>query len=367
VTNIGRILRKDLSLGPRSPFVLYAFVLPVFMTLLIRSVFGGLFDSEPRLAVVDLGSSRVTVDALELEGIAVTVLADPDDLRSRVEAHDFDAGLVLAAGFDEAIRSGSLPELLLYISGESLASDRVVLAVTTIDLVRGITGEPSPVDVEVVSFGEDSLELSLRLLPLIMIYAVALAGAMVPALSLVEEKENRTIDALLVSPVSVRQVMAAKALLGVILALATGVMTLAINGAFGGEYLAIIAALTVGAVMMAEVGVILGAWAQDTNTMFATFKVGGIFLFYPVVFFIWPDLPAWIARIGPTYYFLQPIFDLSVGNADLGDVAGDIAIGSVICVALIPVVLFMAGWLERSRGGARVASPIDKAEPALGG
>jgi ABC-2 type transport system permease protein len=360
---IGRILRKDLALGPRSPFVLYAFVLPVVMTLLIRGVFGGLFDSNPRLAVVDQGSSQITAQALELEGIDVTVVDEADVLRRRVEAHDFDAGLVLPPGFDAAVASGARPELVLYISGESLASDRVVLAVTAIDLVRGVAGEPAPVEVDVVSFGEESLELSVRLLPLIMIYAVALAGAMVPALSLVEEKENRTIDALLVSPVEVREVMAAKALLGIILALATGVMTLGINGAFGGEYLAIVAALTVGAVMMAEVGVILGAWAADTNTMFAAFKAGGIFLFYPVVFFIWPDLPSWIARIGPTFYFLQPIFDLAAGSAGLADVADELVIGAVICLALVPVVLFMAGWLERSRGGA--AGVAEASEPEV--
>ena len=223
----------------------------------------------------------------------------------------------------------------------------------TIDLVRGVAGEPAPVNVEVVSLGEASVELSLRLLPLIMIYAVALAGAMVPALSLVEEKENRTIDALLVSPIRARDIMGAKALLGIILAMSTGIMTLAINSAFGDEYLAVIIALAIGAVMMAEVGVILGARAPDTNTMFAAFKGGGILLFYPVVFFIWPDLPGWIARIGPTFYFLQPIFDLSVGGATLGDVAGDMAIGAAICVALIPAVLYMGGWLERSRAGSQ--------------
>jgi ABC-2 type transport system permease protein len=351
VRSIGRILRKDLHLGPRSPFILYAFVLPVVMTLLIRGVFGGLFDAKPRLAIVDLGASQVTAEAMELDGIEVSLLSDADALRRRVEAHDFDAGLVLPAGFDQAVRAGNRPEMPLYISGESLASDRVVLAVTTLDLVREVAGEPSPVQVEVVSFGEESLELSLRLLPLIMIYAVALAGSMVPALSLVEEKEKNTIDALLVSPVSIRQLMAAKVLLGVILAFSTGVMTLAINDAFSGEHLAIMATLVVAAVMMAEVGVILGAWARDANTMFAAFKGGGIFLFYPVVFFIWPDLPAWIARLGPTYYFLQPIFDLAVGGAGFGDVAGDLAIGVGICLALVPAVLFMGHWLERSRGG----------------
>jgi ABC-2 type transport system permease protein len=357
VRSIGRILRKDLRLGPRSPFILYAFVLPVLMTLLIRSVFGGLFDAKPRLAIVDLGASQVTADAMELDGIEVSLLSDADALRRQVETHDFDAGLVLPAGFDQAVQAGARPDLALYISGESLASDRVVLAVTTIDLIREVAGEPSPVQIEVISFGEESLELSLRLLPLIMIYAVALAGAMVPALSLVEEKEQNTIDALLVSPVSIHELMAAKVLLGVILAFSTGVMTLAINDAFSGELVAIVLALLVAAAMMAEVGVILGAWAADTNTMFAAFKGGGILLFYPVVFFIWPDLPSWIAQLGPTYYFLQPIFDLAVGGAGFGDAAGDLAIGAAICLALVPVVLYMGGWLERSRGGGAAAVP----------
>jgi ABC-2 type transport system permease protein len=361
VTNILRILRKDLRLGPRSPIVLYAFVLPIVMTLLIRGVFGGLFEAKPRLAVVDLGSSRVTADARALDGIDVTLLGDADELRRRVEANDFDAGLVLPAGFDQAVTTGARPELTLYISGESLASNRVILGVTTIDLVRTVAGEPAPVNVEVVSLGEASIELSLRLLPLIMIYAVALAGAMVPALSLVEEKENRTIDALLVSPIRARDIMGAKALLGIILAMSTGIMTLAINSAFGGEYLAIIIALMIGAIMMAEVGVILGARAPDANTMFAAFKGGGILLFYPVVFFIWPDLPGWIARLGPTFYFLQPIFDISVGGATLGDVAADLAIGAAICGALIPAVLYMGGWLERSRAGGE---PAGRPEPA---
>ena len=55
-----KVLRKDLALGPRSPIVLWAFVLPVVLTLLIRGVFGGLFETEPRLGIVDQGDSQVT-------------------------------------------------------------------------------------------------------------------------------------------------------------------------------------------------------------------------------------------------------------------------------------------------------------------
>ena len=96
--------------------------------------------------------------------------------------------------------------------------------------------------------------------------------------------------------------------------------------------------------------------------MFATFKAGGIFLFYPVAFFIWPDLPRWIARLGPTFYFLQPIFDLAAGTARLADVVEELVIGTAICVALVPIVLFMGGWLERRRGGPAGAARAPERE-----
>ena len=56
--NAWHVLRKDLGVGPRSPIFLYAIVLPVILTLLIRVVFGSLFDPVPRLGIVDEGESQ---------------------------------------------------------------------------------------------------------------------------------------------------------------------------------------------------------------------------------------------------------------------------------------------------------------------
>ena len=46
---------------------------------------------------------------------------------------------------------------------ELLASKGRLSLTRSLDLVREVAGEPSPVQVEVISFGEESLELSLRL------------------------------------------------------------------------------------------------------------------------------------------------------------------------------------------------------------
>jgi ABC-2 type transport system permease protein len=361
-SNVWKVLRKDLALGPRSPIVLWALVLPVVLTLLIRGVFGGLFAGEPRLGILDEGDSAVTVAALEMDGIAVTIYDDANALLDDVEADNLDAGLILQNGFDEAVEGGAAPDLQLYVGGESLASDRIVIQVTALDLVRGVSGDTPPVAVEVVTIGDAGLDLSVRMLPLIVMYAVAIAGAFVPAMSLVGEKESGTINAVLVTPTTVHQFMAAKVLLGVILATLTGLVSLLLNSALGNEPAAVMLAVVVGAVMMAEIGVMLGAWARDANTMFTVFKGGAILIFYPVIFYIWPSLPTWIAQLSPSYYFLQPIFDLSVNGATLSDVWVELAIGIAICVALVPFVRRMGTWLQR-RLGTGMVKPTESSVP----
>jgi ABC-2 type transport system permease protein len=357
------LLVKDLRLGPRSPLVLWALIVPVVVTLLIRGVFGGLLDTAPRLGIVDEGSSEVVPAALALEGIEVTILDDPAVLRDQVEADDLDAGLILADGFDAAVRAGARPDLQLFVGGESLASTRIVVAVTTLDLVRGIEGRTPPVEVELVTIGDEPIAFDLRMLPLIVVMAIALAGVMIPAASLIEEKQAGTILALLVTPTRLVEVLTAKGLLGAILAVAAGTITLAINGILGIAPAVLLLAIVLGAVMMAQVGLILGSWARDVNTMFAAWKSGGLILFYPVIFFVWPGLPTWPARFGPTFYFLAPVHAVSVEGAGLADVWVELAVAAAICVALLPVTT-LAGRRLEGRVGVRRAVQEPELEPA---
>jgi ABC-2 type transport system permease protein len=347
------ILRKDLRLGPRSPILLWALVVPLLMTLLVRGVFGGLFDDDPRVGVVDLGGSALVAALDTAVGIDVRRVADGETLREEVSAGGLDAGLMLPAGFDDAVRAGAQPPLPLWVSGRSLQSERALVIVTVLDLVRGLSGAVASVEVEVIELGEAGLGLELRLLPLLVLYAVAIPGGMIPAASLVQEKEQGTLPAVMASPASIGDVLLAKGLLGVILATLAGVVTLALNDAFGGQAVALLLAIVLGAVMMALVGLLLGAWAPDTNTLFAAWKGGGIVLFLPAVFFVWPNLPTWPAQLVPTYYFLQPAFAVSVEGASLADVGGSLLIGAVLCVALLPLVRVAGRRMERRLAGGR--------------
>ena len=362
-----QVLRKDLRLGPRSPLVLWALVLPIALTLLVRGVFGDLFADEPRLGIVDEGSSAITAAALDLDGIEVRLLDDAGALEAEVREGRLDAGLVLPADFDGAVRTGDQPALPLWLAGESLPSDRALLTVSLLGAVREAAGDEAAVDVEIIEVGEAGLPLDLRLLPLLVLYAVAIPGGMVPAASLVEEKEHGTLQAVLTTPTSIGEVLAAKGTLGVLLGMVAGLMTLTLNDAFGPAPVAVVLAVTLGAVMMAELGLILGAWARDTNTLFAAWKAAGLVVFLPAIFFLWPDLPTWPAYLMPAYYFLQPAYAVGVESAGLADVAGDLAIGLGICVLMLPVVVAAGRRLQlrlvAGAGGHRRSTAADEAIP----
>ncbi|HEB13037.1 MAG TPA: ABC transporter permease, partial [Actinobacteria bacterium] len=194
--------------------------------------------------------------------------------------------------------------------------------------------------VELQTTGGPLVPLTSRLLPMLVMYAVLIAGLFIPAASLVEEREKKTIDAVLVTPVQMPDFLAGKAGLGIILAMATGVMTLILNNAFGVNPGALLVVLFLASLMSAEFGLILGSVAKDANTLFTFIKSIGIVLVAPVIFFIWPGLPQWIAKIFPTYYFLSPVYEVAINDSTLGQVAFELAIGFAICAALVPIVLF---------------------------
>lgn len=341
------ILRKDLALGPRSPIVAWAFVLPVLLTVLVQGVFGSLFDTRPRVGVVDPGASELAASLLAAPELDARRVDDRSTLERLVRAHDLDAGVVVADGFDDALRAGARPTLSLLVSGESLASDRVIVSITTLDLARAVEGRTAPVDVEVVPLGAtDERSLVQRMVPLLVLMAMLVAGVFVTSFSLVEERERRTLAAVLVTPATLLDVLAAKGTFGLALAVAMATVTLALNGALAGSPVALLLALLVGALMAVTIGLLYGTLAHDARSLYTLFKSLNVVLVGPVVFYLFPEWPQWIARLFPTYWFLDPIVAVTTRGAGLTDVAPELLVALLLTAALGAAVAVLARRLE---------------------
>lgn len=340
------MLTKDLQLGPRSPIFLWVLALPLLITFVVQVAFGNLFEPQPRLGIVDQGRSAIPTAVEALDGIQHTVLDDAEALTQRVERNDLDAGLVLPAGFDEAVRSGDRPRLEFYVGGESLASNRIILAVTTVDLVRAVEGRPPPVDVGVVSLGEDVLPLSVRLVPFVVMYALLIAGVFLPSFSLADEREKHTLDALLVTPMKLSEIVLAKGILAFGLAIAMAIVTLWLNGALAVQSLPLLVVLVVAGLLLVEIGLVYGTASKDVTGVFTLIKGTAFILLAPTIFHIFPDWPQWIAKIFPTYWVIDPIYQVTVNGAGLAAVRTELVIAGGIIVAMIVPIMLLTRRLE---------------------
>lgn len=349
LTRISRILGKDLRIGPRSPIFLWVLVLPILITLVLQLAFGDLFESRPRLGIVDQGSSEVAAAASSLDALEVTEVGSVELLKEMVEADDLDAGLVLAPGFDEAVRAGDRPPLELYIGGQSLASDRVIVAITTLELIRDLEGESAPVDVEIISFGDDLRPISERLVPFVVMYALLIAGVFLPSFSLADEREKKTLDALVVTPVRLSEVVAAKGILGFGLAIAMALVTLWMNSSFQLSS-ALLVVMLVAGLMLVPIGLIFGTVSKDVTGVFTLIKGTGFILLAPTIWYIFPDWPQWIAKIFPTYWVINPVYEVTLNGASLDVVWVELGIALAVIGALLIVVRWLAERLGRQLG-----------------
>ncbi len=345
--NTWSILHKELVMGPRNGMLLWIIAMPLIITFVVRLVFGGLIEPAPRLGIVDLGSSGVPAAIERLGGIEVTKVDSTERLERMVETNHLDAGLVLQRGFDGSVLSGSSPELRFFVGGESLATNRIILAVSTIDAIRSVAGQPSPVHVVTRTVGSGtSVPFSERMVPLLVFLAVALGGIFLPAASIIQERETRTMEAILTTPTTVGELMVAKGIFGYLLAFLVGALTLLMNSGFTASTGAYLVVLAVASLMTVQLGLALGAAAKDMATMFSIWKSAAIVVFAPAVLFLFPGVPEWIARIFPTYYFLGPLYHMLVDGAPLRAEVANLAIGVGVSAILAVAAAGLARRME---------------------
>lgn len=348
---LGRFLelvRKEIVHGSRG-FLVIAVAAPAVISLLFSLVFGTLFAGLPRLGIADEGGSRLVEAAGKLASVRVFRYADAVSLRSAVERGAVDFGMVLPAGFDEAVTARSIPSVTAWVWGESLAKDRLVLAAAVASLVRDLAGGGASVTVDTVLVGEGAfVPWSDRLLPMVVLVAVFIGGMFLPAASLIEEKERRTLAALLVTPATPGEVIASKGVVAGVVCFAMGMVVLAMNRAFGAAPGLLAGILALGTVQAVALGLVLGVLLRDLTTLFAFAKSGGIVIFAPTVVYLFPAIPAWIGRVFPTYYLLQPVIDISQKGARWAEVRFDTVILAAIDVVMI-VMLALVLWRGRQR------------------
>lgn len=343
---IAAIMRK--SLNPRNPYIVFVLLGPLIYAAIFQFVFA-IWESRPRIAVYEEGGAAVTRE-LEAAG-AVEVLSEPsaDGVRRLVEKRRVDVGLVLSEEEKERIALGEEATVKIYINGESLAKNRVTAAASIAGALRSLSPSAREVGFEVIKLGEEkALSVMEVFLPFIVIYVILLGGLMLPASFLVDEKEKKTLAALLVTPVTLTEVLLAFGAVGVSVSLLMGLVLVLLTVGFA-QPVIMLAVFALGSLLAVEWGLLLGLLARDQTTLVAYTKAFGIFLIAPALFIVNPSWPQWVARVFPTYYIANPVFRLAVYGEGWRELLWQIMVLTGLAVLfMLPLPASVSRWEKRA-------------------
>jgi ABC-2 type transport system permease protein len=315
IRKLATLVGKELLHGPRGFILVMVIAAPLLITLVINLALGNLFSGIPQLAVYSEGDTQFVNILEKYPQIEIRLYPSMDSLKDAVNRGAADMGIVLPAGMDSDIANGQKSTVTLYMWGESLAKDRLVVISTVMQAARDFTSQAEPIILETVTLGDKvTVPWSQRLMPLTVMMAVFFGGLMMPAVSLINEKQKRTLQALVTTPTSIINVLLAKGIVGALLSLVMGIIILLLNQAWGNAPAYLLVVLMIAASMASILGLILGTTIKDINTLFAVWKFGGALLFGPAIIYMFPSLPQWIGYIFPTYYIVRPIMDISLGT-----------------------------------------------------
>jgi ABC-type transport system involved in multi-copper enzyme maturation permease subunit len=302
-----------------------------------------------RLVVYDMGHSPLIVALENDPDLRLYPVASMQELASDVTAMPMSVlGLILPADVDQSLASGDKLELAAYVAPWTSRSAATTLASDLETRLSGLVGQVVRIEIqdEPVYPTPDSMgpvrNVAVALATLVVLVTVGL----VPYLML-EERQTRTLDSLLVSPATVGQVVAGKALAGTFYGLLAALAAFAVHVAFVSNWgLAILATLSA-ALLGVSVGLLLGSVTPSTQGLMPRMLVAANLLLAPVFLnAIEPILPQTIQDILrwiPTVA-LSILFRMSFAQRASPTQVG-VNLGLVIGTAL--VILVLVAWKVR--------------------
>ena len=350
---ISAITRKDVVDAIRHRYLLTALVTPLFVALLFRVLLPGVDNAKILTIVVhDAGGSALVAELRQSRQIGVVDAASADVIAGEVERRKAIGGLVLPAGFDADLAGGKQPELTVYVNNQKTIFEQAAFRQLLDKMIRAIAKQPEParlVWVDVDKGANDQIRggtgLDQMLLPLLLVLTFGMTGAFVVPLLIVEEKEKRTLDFLLSSPASLNDIVAGKAMTGVVYTILIAGLLLGINRRFIQSWPLTLLTVVLGLLFVVAVGLVIGSLLK--NTMQVNTWASFVLIILMAPSFPLLGISAWFEkamRVIPTYY-LSEALKLSMA----GTVSSQLWIYLAVLLGCTVVAFFAAGWALHRR------------------
>jgi ABC-2 type transport system permease protein len=329
-------------------------VTPLFVALLFRVLLPGGNNTRLLTIVVhDAGGSRLVAELRKTPQIGVVEVLSADATAGEVEKRKAIGGLVVPSGFDTDLAANKQPELTVYVNNEKTIFEQAAFRRLLEQIVRSFAKQPEPARLNWVDVDKGANDknrsgtgLDQIMLPLLLILTFGMIGAFVVPLLIVEEKEKRTLDFLLSSPASLNEIIAGKALTGVVYTLLIAGLLLGINRQHIQNWPLTLLTIVLGLLFVVGVGLVIGGLLNNTMQVNTWASLVLIVLLAPSFPSI--GIAGWFdraMRVIPTYY-LSEALKLSM----TGNVSSQLWIYLAVLLGCTVVVFFAAVWALHRRG-----------------
>jgi len=348
---VSAIAQKDLVDAIRNRYLLIALLTPLLVALVIRLLLPGI-NSLNKLTIVvhDPGKSSLIAQLHTVPQIKLVETVSAEAARDEVEKSAAAGGLVVPANFDANVAAGNQPELTVYVNNKKTVIEQATFRRLLEQQVVSLVPHPPPAQLNWIEVAQEpgsqsgqKIDLNQMLLPLLLLLAFGMTGALVVPLLLVEEKEKRTLDFLLTSPARLTEIIAGKTLTGVVYSVLIAAVLLGLNRELIGNWSLTLLTILLGLLLIVAIGLLMGSLFQSTMQVNTWASLVLILLLAPS--FPFPSSSAVLEtamRFIPTYYFIEAL-KLSLAGA----ASTRIWMHLVVVSACTLVALSAATWALR--------------------
>ncbi len=319
---IKALVYKDFFLFFRNRFIGIVTILGLVLYIVFYFVMPKTIDESLEIGLY----APVNIPAFEqvqAEGLVLTTVESEERLKEAVIDGDYVAGIALPSDALETLIAGQVPDIKLYIASDVPEEIKDSVVVIIKELAYQQAGQPLTVDIKEEVLGTDMAGMQIpprdRLRPMLAIYLILFETFGLANL-IAEELSKGTVRALLVTPMSSRDLFTGKGIFGVGFAFIQAVFFMAIVGGLNNQPVIILLALLLGSMMAAALGFLIGSLAKDFMSVLAWGMIIFILMAIPGFGVMFPGaVTGWITYV-PSYYLVDTVHRVASFGAGWGDI-----------------------------------------------
>lgn len=334
------IIGKEFSLFFRNIFFALMSIIVLVIYLAIYFVLPAETEDDFKVGLYAEVPVIELLDEFEHLNTGVVMADTPEVPKLLVENGDVPGGIILTKEDWTKVKAGEKMSMDVYVApstpGELANALAVITEMAMNDAGYQLQAKPLDIDVEETIMGFDLLgeEIPMRdrLLPLIAVF-ILMTETMALANLILEEMSKKTINAVLMTPVTLNQLFVGKGFTGITLAFLQALLVTLITGSLLNNPLIILVTLLLGAVLVTGLAFLIATVAKDMMSLIAWGILFLLLLSIPCFGVMFPGMSSDWVKIVPSFYMIDTIHKAANFGAGWGEIAFNLAALTGFCVA----------------------------------